>query len=76
MHTFPGCFDHEEEAAKAYDKMMLWCEIHNSTGVKGGITNFDSSVYEEELPWLQQCSQVMTFAWCMKMDLSKDHMTR
>lgn len=37
---------------------MLWCEIHNSTGVKGGITNFDSSEYEKELSWLQQCTQV------------------
>ncbi|GAX80315.1 hypothetical protein CEUSTIGMA_g7753.t1 [Chlamydomonas eustigma] len=55
--TSLGCFDHEEEAAKAYDKMMLWCEIHNAAGVKGGISNFEASVYEHELPWLQQCTQ-------------------
>lgn len=55
--TSLGCFDHEEEAAKAYDKMMLWCEMHNTTGVKGGITNFDSTEYEKDLAWLQQCTQ-------------------
>ena len=37
--------------------MMLWCEMHNSTGVKGGITNFDASEYEKDIPWLQQCTQ-------------------
>lgn len=31
------------QAARAYDKMMLWCELHNAAGVKGGITNFDPS---------------------------------
>lgn len=41
--TSLGCFDHEEQAARAYDKMMLWCELHNAAGVKGGITNFDPS---------------------------------
>lgn len=41
--TSLGCFDHEEQAARAYDKMMLWCELHNAAGVKGGITNFDAS---------------------------------
>ena len=55
---YAGCFDHEEEAAKAYDKMMLWCEIHNTAGVKGGITNFESAEYGKELSWLQQCTQV------------------
>ena len=56
---FPsGCFDHEEEAARAYDKMMLWCELHNTAGIKGGITNFDPSEHEKEIPWLQGISQV------------------
>lgn len=53
-----GCFDHEEEAARAYDKMMLWCELHNTAGVKGGITNYDPSEYDKDIPWLQSISQV------------------
>jgi len=56
--TSLGCFDHETEASRAYDKMMLWCELHNSTGVKGGITNFDPSEYEADIPWLQSITQV------------------
>ncbi|KAG1664516.1 hypothetical protein FOA52_007780 [Chlamydomonas sp. UWO 241] len=55
--TSLGCFDAEEEAAKAYDKMMLWCELHNTAAVKGGITNFEASEYEADLPFLQQCTQ-------------------
>ena len=56
--TSLGCFDHEEQAARAYDKMMLWCELHNSSGVKGGITNFDPAEYEKDLSWLQMVNQV------------------
>ncbi|GAB4823517.1 hypothetical protein N2152v2_010563 [Parachlorella kessleri] len=55
--TSLGCFDHEEEAARAYDKMMIWCELHHAAGVKGGITNFDPSEYTEDIPWLQQITQ-------------------
>ena len=56
--TSLGCFDHEEQAARAYDKMMLWCELHNTSGVKGGgITNFDPTEYEKDLVWLQTISQ-------------------
>ncbi|KAG2489327.1 hypothetical protein HYH03_012159 [Edaphochlamys debaryana] len=55
--TSLGCFDHEEEAARAYDKMMLWCELHNAAGVKSGITNFDPTEYEKEFAWLQAISQ-------------------
>lgn len=55
--TSLGCFDHEEEAAKAYDKMMLWCELHNAAGVKGGITNFDPAEYTKDVQWLQQVTQ-------------------
>ncbi|GIL54334.1 hypothetical protein Vafri_9907 [Volvox africanus] len=55
--TSLGCFDNEEEAARAYDKMMLWCELHNAAGVKSGITNFDPTEYEKEFAWLQAISQ-------------------
>ena len=55
--TSLGCFDHEEQAARAYDKMMLWCELHNSSGIKGGITNFDPAEYEKDLGWLQMVNQ-------------------
>lgn len=64
--TSLGCFDHEEQAARAYDKMMLWCELHNSSGVKGGITNFDPAEYEKDLSWLQVVNQVglQSFSSC------------
>ncbi|KAL4533039.1 hypothetical protein Ndes2526A_g08495 [Nannochloris sp. 'desiccata'] len=55
--TSLGCFDHEEEAARAYDKMMLWCELHYASGVKGGVTNFDPANYEADIQWLQQVTQ-------------------
>jgi hypothetical protein len=38
--------------------MMLWCELHNAGGLKSGITNFDSTEYEQELDSLQRMSQV------------------
>ena len=38
--------------------MMLWCELHNTSGVKGGgITNFDPTEYEKDLAWLQTITQ-------------------
>jgi hypothetical protein len=62
-----GCFDLEEEAARAYDKMMLWCELHNTAGVKGGITNYDASEYEKDLGWLQTVSQVRWSPCCLTL---------
>ena len=58
--TSLGCFDHEEQAARAYDKMMLWCELHNTSGVKGGITNFDPTEYEKDLHHLSLVTQART----------------
>lgn len=60
-----GCFDQESEAARAYDKMMLWCEIHNAGTIKGGITNFDLSEYEKDIGWLTSVSQVCDEAECL-----------
>eukprot|EP00798_Chlamydomonas_sp_ICE-L_P010237 gene10237-8154_t len=55
--TSLGCFDHEDEAARAYDKMMLWCELHNAAGMKSGITNFEASEYERDVAWLSSVTQ-------------------
>jgi len=55
--TSLGCFDDEGEAARAYDKMQLWCELHGAGGSKGGITNFDPAAYESDLAYLQAVSQ-------------------
>mmetsp|Transcript_6754 Transcript_6754/g.16249 ORF Transcript_6754/g.16249 Transcript_6754/m.16249 type:complete len:168 (+) Transcript_6754:618-1121(+) len=55
--TSLGCFDHELEAARAYDKMMIWCTLHQSTSVKGWITNFDPAEYAADVPTLQRIGQ-------------------
>ncbi|KAF8057668.1 hypothetical protein HT031_006017 [Scenedesmus sp. PABB004] len=54
--TSLGCFDKEEEAARAYDKMMLWCELHQAGGARG-VTNFEHAEYEAELALLRDVSQ-------------------
>ena len=56
--TSLGCFDEESEAARAYDKMMIWCELHNSNTLKAGITNFDMSEYEKDITLLNSLTQV------------------
>ena len=55
--TSLGCFDSEESAAIAYDKMMIWCELHQRGGNKGCLTNFDPERYKDDLAWLQSISQ-------------------
>ncbi len=47
--------------------MMLWCELHNSSGVKGGITNFDPAEYEKDLSWLQVVNQVSSSQVCQTL---------
>ena len=47
--------------------MMLWCELHHSTGVKGGITNFDPAEYEADIPWLQSITQVSRHQSCKRV---------
>jgi hypothetical protein len=64
--TSLGCFDHEEEAAKAYDRMMLWCEMHaaelthtvSSPQKQGAVAlNFEVSTYANDLHALEFMSQ-------------------
>ena len=45
--------------------MMLWCELHNTSGIKGGgITNFDPTEYEKDLAWLQTVTQACSSSHC------------
>lgn len=55
--TSLGCFDTEESAAKAYDKMMVWCELHQKNGGKPCVTNFDPEEYKGDVLWLQGITQ-------------------
>ncbi|KAI8463483.1 MAG: hypothetical protein J3K34DRAFT_526974 [Monoraphidium minutum] len=56
--TSLGCFDREEDAARAYDRMMLWVEMHGAgVAAKAGVTNFDVAQYAEDLPWLAGVTQ-------------------
>jgi hypothetical protein len=56
--TSLGCFDEEEQAARAYDKMMIWCELHRAQGIKPGVPNFPSEDYEKDMAFLQSVNQV------------------
>lgn len=55
--TSLGCFDTEESAARAYDKMTLWNELHGKAGSKASVMNFEPEQYMQLAPWLQQISQ-------------------
>ena len=46
--TYLGIFDEEEEAARAYDRMSIWCKDHGKTKEGGYKLNFDSSNYAGE----------------------------
>ena len=57
--TSLGCFDQEVEASRAYDKMILWVDLHSANpGGKAGITNFEKSEYGTEMSYLLNVSQV------------------
>jgi hypothetical protein len=55
--TSLGCFDTEESAARAYDKMMLWCGLHQRSVGKPSVTNFPTEDYEDDIVWLKEIGQ-------------------
>ena len=67
--TSLGCFDHEEEAARAYDRMMVWCELHcqearpmqKTAGYKPSFStvplNFDWIEYKGDIEALKKITQ-------------------
>jgi len=57
--TSLGCFNTEEEAARAYDTMMIWSMLHQPENARPDktITNFPISDYDNKIPELTQMSQ-------------------
>jgi hypothetical protein len=56
--THLGTFFGEEEAARAYDRMSIWCMIHGKTNKAGYTLNFDRSDYAGEEEELRVVTQV------------------
>jgi|AntAceMinimDraft_1070359.scaffolds.fasta_scaffold13020_2 hypothetical protein len=59
-HTHLGYFNNQEEAARTFDRMTLWRELHEQETQRkfGGfhITNYDRGDYADETEELRVCS--------------------
>lgn len=48
----------DEEAAHAYGRLVMWCQLHNTPGVQQRSMIFDPSKYAGDVTWLQSVTQL------------------
>ena len=65
-----GTFDEEKEAARAYDRMCLWCKLDGQTRRLDFRLNFDSSNYANEKAELKAIDTHCTIAACVSIAFS------
>ena len=65
-----GTFDEEKEAARAYDRMCLWCKLHGQTRRFDVRLNFYSSNYANEEAELKAIDTQAAMVQCVSIAFS------